>query len=160
MTSLDAIAPAFVDMAHRIVWCTVATLDGTGRPRTRVLHPLWEWDGERLTGWVATGPTPVKSAGIAETPHVSLTYWDATQDTCTAECEATWITDDDGRTALWRRFVDGAGARRLRPVDDPGLGQTRPHLHSPDGASTPTDSGSSPGTLMLEGHGELLTWRA
>ena len=27
-------APAFVEMAHRIVWCTVATVDSHGRPRS------------------------------------------------------------------------------------------------------------------------------
>ena len=43
MHALDTVAPAFVDMAHRIVWCTVATVDASGAPRTRVLHPVWEW---------------------------------------------------------------------------------------------------------------------
>ncbi|GAA0941747.1 hypothetical protein GCM10009559_37440 [Pseudonocardia zijingensis] len=51
--SLSDTAPAFVEIAHRIVWATVATVDAQGRPWTRVLHPVWEWDGERLTGWVA-----------------------------------------------------------------------------------------------------------
>jgi hypothetical protein len=40
--SLETVAPAFVETAHRIVWCTVATVDGRGRPRTRILHPIWE----------------------------------------------------------------------------------------------------------------------
>ena len=56
MTDLATIAPAFVEMAHRIVWCSVATVDPTNRPRSRVLHPIWEWDGTTLTGWIATGP--------------------------------------------------------------------------------------------------------
>ena len=47
MTELEDVAPAFVEMAHRIVWCSVATVDHQGRPRSRILHPLWEWDGER-----------------------------------------------------------------------------------------------------------------
>ncbi|MEZ5166050.1 MAG: pyridoxamine 5'-phosphate oxidase family protein [Acidimicrobiales bacterium] len=106
MDSLETTAPAFVEMAHRIVWCTVATLDGRGEPRTRILHPIWEWDGESLVGWIATGKTPVKLAGLAASPHVSLTYWDSTQDTCTADCGAEWIADDE-REALWRRFAEG-----------------------------------------------------
>ncbi|MFN3220278.1 MAG: pyridoxamine 5'-phosphate oxidase family protein [Acidimicrobiales bacterium] len=159
MSSLAATAPAFVAMAHRIVWCTVATLDGHGRPRTRVLHPIWEWDGERLTGWVATGSTPVKTAGIAESPNVSLTYWDPTQDTCTAECEVAWITDDDERTELWQRFVDAPAPVGYDPAIIPGW-------------DTPTSPGFAgwrldpyrlrvfPGTLLLQGEGDLLTWRA
>lgn len=58
-----------------MVWCTVATVDGQGRPRTRILHPLWTWDGERLTGVIATGPTPVKVANLQASPYVSCNYW-------------------------------------------------------------------------------------
>jgi hypothetical protein len=73
-TSLTDVAPAFIALAHRIVWATAATVDSQGRPWTRILHPVWEWDGERLTGWVATGPTPTKQAHLAANPYVSLTY--------------------------------------------------------------------------------------
>ena len=48
MATLAEIAPKFVEMAHQIVWCTVATVDAKGRPRSRILHPIWQWDGERL----------------------------------------------------------------------------------------------------------------
>jgi hypothetical protein len=51
-------APAFVEMDHQIVWCSVATVDRAGRPRSRVLHPIWVWSEEALTGWVATMPIP------------------------------------------------------------------------------------------------------
>lgn len=42
-TDLTDVAPAFRDMAHAIVWASVATVDADGRPRTRILHPLWTW---------------------------------------------------------------------------------------------------------------------
>lgn len=45
---LAEIAPAFIEVAHRIVWCTVATVDLNDRPRTGVLYPIREWDGRRL----------------------------------------------------------------------------------------------------------------
>jgi hypothetical protein len=51
MDELSATAGAFVAMAHRIVWCTVATVDSQGRPRSRVMHPIWEWDGQVLLGF-------------------------------------------------------------------------------------------------------------
>jgi hypothetical protein len=53
MNELSETAPAFVEMAHRLVWCTVATVDTRGRPRARRLPPLRQWDGARLVGWVA-----------------------------------------------------------------------------------------------------------
>lgn len=71
---LTTVAPAFVEMAHRIVWCVAATTDTSGNPSTRVLHPVWEWDGEQLTGWIATSPLSPKAEHLARTPSVSLTY--------------------------------------------------------------------------------------
>ncbi|MEM7020020.1 MAG: pyridoxamine 5'-phosphate oxidase family protein, partial [Pseudomonadota bacterium] len=74
MHTLQQTAPAFVEMAHQIVWCSVATVDEDNRPRSRVLHPLWQWDGEQLIGWIATGPTPLKRAHLEHSSFVSLNY--------------------------------------------------------------------------------------
>ncbi len=75
MTPLDQIAPAFIEMAHSIVWASAATVDANGHPRSRVLHPIWEWDGTDLLGWIATVPSPVKKAHLAVHPQMSLSYW-------------------------------------------------------------------------------------
>ena len=88
-------------MAHQIVWCAAATVDAEGRPRSRVLHPIWEWDGEQLTGWVGTGPTPTKRAHLEANPYVSCNYWSPAQDTCVAECEAQWQFDDATCDRIW-----------------------------------------------------------
>jgi hypothetical protein len=48
MDPLESVAPAFVDMAHSIVWATAATVNGAGQPTTRILRPIWEWDGDGL----------------------------------------------------------------------------------------------------------------
>ena len=32
----------FLARVRQIVWCSVATVDRRGRPRSRILHPLWE----------------------------------------------------------------------------------------------------------------------
>ena len=94
----------FVAIAHRIVWATVATVDRSSRPRSRVLHPLWVREGETLRGWVITRPTPLKRAHLAHSPYASCTYWDAAHDTAVAECAATWEHDPDARAEVWRRF--------------------------------------------------------
>ena len=96
MQSLVEVAPAFVEMAHRIVWCSAASVDARGRPRSRVLHPIWRWDGRRLDGFVATGPTPTKRAHLAASPFLSLSYWAPSQDTCVAECGAACSGHPDG----------------------------------------------------------------
>ena len=105
MASLDQVAPAFRDMAHAIVWASVATVDGDGRPRSRILHPYWDWDGTDLVGWIATVPTPLKRAHLDAHPEVSVSYWAPSHDTCSAECSAQWHFDDDTRRAVWDTFA-------------------------------------------------------
>ena len=73
VTELTTVAPAFVEIAHRIVWATAATVEPSGRPRTRILHPIWEWNGDRLVGWIATGPDTPKARHPDSAPRVSLT---------------------------------------------------------------------------------------
>jgi len=106
MNTLPQVAPAFVEMAHRIVWCSAATVDGRGRPRSRILHPLWQWDGNRLVGWIATSPTPTKREHLKASPYISLNYWSASQDTCVAECKVEWILDDESRERVWNLFLN------------------------------------------------------
>jgi hypothetical protein len=65
MNDLSEVAPAFVKMAHQIVWASVATVDANGRPCSRILHPIWQWDETSLVGWIGTSPTPVKRTHLA-----------------------------------------------------------------------------------------------
>ena len=106
VTDLAAVAPAFVEMAHRIVWCTVATVDSAGHPRTRILHPIWEWDGTSLVGWIGTGGGSLKTKHLARVPHVSLTYWTTNHDTCSAEAAVTLHEDDETCVRVWNAYKD------------------------------------------------------
>jgi hypothetical protein len=107
MPDLASIAPTFVDVAHRIVWAMVATVDSAGRPRSRVLHPYWEWDGTELVGYVATWQTPIKSAHLAKSPYASVGYRaEGYGDMAIAECGARFVSDDEVRTKVWNFFKD------------------------------------------------------
>ena len=159
MTELATIAPAFVEMAHRIVWCTVATVDPTGQPRTRVLHPIWKWNNDQLTGWVATSPLSPKADHLAAESRVSLTYWEPGHDTCTADCTTAWEADAEQRARGWNRFAEAP-----EPVGyDPSM---VPSWTSPDAEEfgilrlEPSALRVMPGTLMATGQGTLMQWRA
>jgi hypothetical protein len=99
-TALDA----FIETAQRVVYCSLATVDRRGRPRSRLVHAVWERDGDRVVGWVGSRPTPMRRAHLARNRFVSCFYWDPAHDVATAECEATWIDDDDGRRDAWERL--------------------------------------------------------
>ncbi|MEP7114590.1 MAG: hypothetical protein ABI862_15090 [Ilumatobacteraceae bacterium] len=47
---LATVAPAFVEMAHRIVWWTLPTVDRHQRHAPACCTPIWEWDGDVLAG--------------------------------------------------------------------------------------------------------------
>jgi Pyridoxamine 5'-phosphate oxidase len=103
---LRTVAPAFVEMANRMVYATLATVDRRGRPRSRIVHTLWEWDEKSLVGWVGSIVTPMKRAHLEANPYVSCNYWDGVEayDTCTAECRAELLLDDESRREGWERF--------------------------------------------------------
>ena len=159
MESLATVAPAFVTMAHQIVWCSVATTDTQGRPRSRILHPIWQWDGNALIGWIATGPTPIKRAHLQANPYVSLSYWSPNHDTCAAECKAEWCFDLETRTAIWN----------LLATTPPPLGYNPtmiPSWTGPEVAAfavlrlTPWRLRVFPGSALLGQGGSVLNWRA
>jgi hypothetical protein len=157
MNSLDNIAPAFVEMAHRIVWCTASTVTSDARPRSRLLHPLWDWDGASLTGWIATAPTKIKRADLAANPHMTCTYWHPTHDTATAECAVAWCFDIETRAAVWDKLKSAPAPVGYDPAIVPGW--TAP---TDDRFAvlrlTPQRLRVLPGTAMLGGGSEISRW--
>ena len=95
--SWQELAPDFHRITGRVVWCSVATVDGKGRPRSRILHPVW--DG--ATGWIASGRDSFKARHIKRNPFVSLSYWDQEHEQVYAECKASWADDQGTRSRVW-----------------------------------------------------------
>lgn len=158
MVSRSEIRQPFIDMAHQIVWCSAATVDKQGRPRARVLHPIWELSGDDgLTGWIATGATPTKLEHLEASPHVSCNYWAPDQNSCVAECRATWVNDADTKAAVWDKFLHGPEPVGYDPAMIPGW----------ESAASPSFSVLKlepwrirvmPASAMLTGEG-ILVWQ-
>jgi hypothetical protein len=137
----------------------VATVEPDGRPRTRILHPIWDWDGTSLTGWIMTGKTPPKVRALEHEPTVSLTYWDPAHDVATAECGATWADDVETKRAIWERFATAPAPVGYDPSIIPGW----------DSPASPSFSvlrldpyrlRVMPGSVLLRGEGTTLRWSA
>lgn len=158
MNELSEVAPAFVEMAHRIVWCSAATVDSRGRPRSRVLHPFWQWDGASLVGWVATRPTPVKRAHLQANPYMSLNYWTPSHDTCVAECRAELLVDDETRAMVWDLFVTGPEPVGYNPAIVPGWDSPTAEAFAVLRLE-PWRLRVFPGSVLLGQGGTVLTWQ-
>jgi len=158
MTELAHVAPAFVEMAHRIVWASVASVDSHGRPRARILHPIWQWDGTHLRGWIATRPTAVKRAHLAAHPYLSVNYWEPSHDTCVAECRAALCLDLETRQMVWDLFVHGPAPVGYEPRTVPGWGGPAADTFAALRLE-PWRLRVFPGSVLMGQGGAILTWQ-
>ena len=101
VSSFVDIESEFIERAHRMVWCDMATVGPDGRPRTRVVHPVWEGD----TGWMTSMRVGPKADDIDRNPFVSLAYVGDPLKPAYAECVASWAEDRDERIAIWKRIA-------------------------------------------------------
>jgi general stress protein 26 len=100
VSSFAEIESEFHARVARIVWCTMATVDTRGRPRTRIIHPIWEG----ATGWIATGRHSLKEKHLAANPNVSLSYWDQQHQQVYVDCSAAWVDDQAEKTRIWQLY--------------------------------------------------------
>ena len=47
---------------------------------------------------------------------MSLNYWMPSHDTCLAECRASWVLDDEGRTFIWNLFLNAPAPVGYNPA--------------------------------------------
>ena len=92
-----AIESELMTRVNTMVWCSVATIDSQGRPRSRILHPLWEG----TTAWITTDPRSLKSRHLARQPYLSLAYVSDVAKPAYADCLAEWIDDPATRRHVW-----------------------------------------------------------
>ena len=88
------------ERVRRIVWYSVTTIDRQNRPRTRMLHPIWEGS----TAWICTGRETHKTKHLTHNPFVSLCYWDPQHQQVHADCETEWVDDVDEKKRVWELF--------------------------------------------------------
>ena len=122
VATFAAIEAEFLRRVERIKRCTMATVDGRGRPRARMMWPVWEG----TTGWLGTDPASAKAADLKRQPYVALTYWDAADEQIYIEARTEWVDDPAEKArvfALFRMSPHGYDLGiRLRGPDDPRFG--------------------------------------
>jgi uncharacterized pyridoxamine 5'-phosphate oxidase family protein len=90
----------FIQRVHTMVWCNAATVDRRQRPRSRVLHPIWEG----TTGWICTHRNSYKRKHLAHNPYVSLAYITDLHKPVYVDCTAQWIDDIAQKRRIWELF--------------------------------------------------------
>ncbi len=117
MLDFEPLREDFLRFTTDIVYCTVTTVDPKGRPRSRVMHPIFEVVDGVPQGWALTDRTPLKDRHLAANPHVACLYWSPAQNTVAIDCTAEWVTDESV-------LLESVG--HLRRARAAGLGRPRP----------------------------------
>lgn len=103
----------FIQRVHSMVWCSVATVDQQQRPRSRVLHPIWEG----ATGWIGTHRSSYKARHLAHNPHMSLAYITDLFKPVYADCTAQWVEDLSEKRRIWDLFLNAPPPLGYDPAD-------------------------------------------
>jgi hypothetical protein len=106
-----------MDIAHATVWCSMTTVDAKGRPRSRIVHPVWVLEDDTVTGWLTTRRTPVKSAHLAANQFVSLAYIAQSTGFAYFDCRAEWVEDAAGKANCWNAFLEAPDPARYDPAN-------------------------------------------
>lgn len=91
------IEPEFLNRVKKVIWCNVSTVDTRQRPRSRIMHPVWEG----ATGWVTSRRHAHKAKHLAANPHVSLAYIADVAKPVYVECVAEWEDDAEEKQRVW-----------------------------------------------------------
>jgi general stress protein 26 len=124
LTSFAEIETEFIQRAHAMVWCSMATVDTRNRLRSRILHPIWEG----AVGWASSRPHSLKAKHLAHNPYVTLAYIADIEKPVYADCKAEWVEGATARQHVWDLFKTTAPpagfdlAKIFNSVDDPEFG--------------------------------------
>jgi general stress protein 26 len=112
--NFSEIEAEFIQRVHTMVWCSAATIDSQDRPRSRILHPIWEG----ATGWIGTHRDSYKSKHLAHNPHISLAYITNVMKPVYVDCTAAWVDDLDEKRRVWDLFKNTPEPLGYDPAQD------------------------------------------
>lgn len=94
----EDIQTEFTHRVIRAVYCSVATIDEKNRPRSRIMHPIW--DGP--IGWAISWPRSHKAKHLQRNPHVSMAYIQDKDKPVYVDCRAKWIDEAQEKERIWK----------------------------------------------------------
>lgn len=90
----------FLERVNNAVYCNMATISPENRPRSRLVHPVWE----ESTGWIISWPKTPKTRHLAHNQYVSLAYVQDINKPVYIEATAEWLTDRDEQWRVWNYY--------------------------------------------------------
>lgn len=97
VSSFEEIQSEFLRRVSKAIYCSVATIDRKNRPRSRIMHPVW--DG--YIGWVISWPQSHKAKHLQGNPYVSLAYIEEREQPVYVDARADWIDEVGEKHRIW-----------------------------------------------------------
>ncbi|HEX2622682.1 MAG TPA: pyridoxamine 5'-phosphate oxidase family protein, partial [Phototrophicaceae bacterium] len=121
ITDFTRMETEFIQRVHTMVWCSAATIDSQQRPRSRILHPMWEVvpaGDAPVTGWITTHRDSHKSRHLAVNPYVSLAYITNVMRPVYIDCRTEWVDDLSIKQRVWEMFKNAPEPLGFDPAQD------------------------------------------
>ncbi|MCB9461467.1 MAG: pyridoxamine 5'-phosphate oxidase family protein [Anaerolineaceae bacterium] len=124
VTDFSEIQAEFEERVQAVIYCMLVTTDHNMRPRSRVVHPVWEG----ATGWVTSRRHSPKAQHLEYNPYVSVAYLPNPAKPVYAECIASWEDDREEKARIWAFLKATPAPYGFDPgtifssVDDPKYG--------------------------------------
>lgn len=96
VTSFNEIQIEFMRRVSQAVYCNMATVDRNGRPRSRMLHPIWDGPIGWCISWKA-----LKTRHLEQNPFVSLAYIQDRDKPVYVDCRAEWVDEESEKLRIW-----------------------------------------------------------
>jgi general stress protein 26 len=105
-TDFGEIAAEFHERVAHMIWCNMATVDAQCRPRSRIVHPIWDGRIGLMGTWRTSGrsghQTPsIKVRQVTNNPHVSLAYISDAAKPVFVDGQAEVVDDPDEKRRFW-----------------------------------------------------------
>ncbi len=114
VTNFSQIEAEFIRRVHTMVWCSAATVDSKQRPRSRILHPIWEGS----TGWIGTNRNSHKARHLDKNPYMSLAYIADVMKPVYVDCVTEWVDDLAQKRRIWDLFKNTPPPLGYDPAPD------------------------------------------
>ena len=100
VSKFEELQEEFMRRVAEAVYCSMATIDLKNRPRSRIMHPIW--DGP--IGWAISWPESGKAKHLRANPYVTLGYIHDRDNPVYADCTAEWVSADSEKWRIWELY--------------------------------------------------------
>ena len=97
VTNFTEMQPEFLARVSQAVYCNMTTVDRQNRPRSRMIHPIW--DGP--IGWLISWPQSHKAKHLRTNPYISLAYIQDKEKPVYVDCRAEWVMQEGEQIRIW-----------------------------------------------------------